>query len=65
MPQNFSVSTVDLLALNFSPGLLRHKRSGNRIPAGAIDLLLSEHVKTGSGAHPASYTIDTGPVSLG
>jgi hypothetical protein len=53
--------------LNFSPiptkGSLRHRRSGNRIPAGAIDLLLSKPVQNGSGAQPASYTIDTGPLS--
>lgn len=68
MPQNVSVATV-FLSLNFSPvpakGSLRHRRSGNRIPTRARDLLVSETVQTVSGAHSASYTIDTEPLSQG
>jgi len=37
-------------------------RSGDRIPVGAT---FSAPVQTGSGAHPASYTMGTGSLSWG
>jgi len=36
---------------------LRARRSGNRIPVG---VRFSAPIQTGSGAHPASYTMGTG-----
>jgi len=43
---------------------LRAEQSIIRIPVGAIYLSLPKNVQTGSGAHPASYSMDIGGVSL-
>jgi hypothetical protein len=44
---------------------LRAGWSGVRIPAGAGNFSPHRRVQTGSGAHPVSYPVDTGALSLG
>jgi hypothetical protein len=38
---------------------------GVRFPAGAGNFSLQHHVQTGSGAHPVSYPLSNGALSLG
>jgi hypothetical protein len=45
--------------------LLDDRMIGIRLPVGAGNFSLRHHVQTGSGAHPASYPMSTGVLSLG
>ena len=39
---------------------MRSGRFGVRVPVGARDFSFLQNVKTGSGTHPASYSVGTG-----
>ena len=68
-PQNLPLTSF-LLAQR--PGIrsrysncLKSRRPGVRIQAGTRDFLFSKTVQTGSGAHPAFYSMGTGVLSQG
>ena len=56
---NFRVSLVGMATR------LRVVRPGFRIPVEAKDFSVIQNVQTGSGAHPAFYTMGTGVISQG
>jgi len=58
IPARYIHQLVDIISR------LRAEQSIIRIPVGAIYLSLPKHVQTGSGSHPASYSMDIGGVSL-
>jgi len=51
--------------INYIAARLRDGRSRIRVPVGARAFVLLQKVQTGFGAHPATYSMGTGFLSLG